>query len=244
MSAVYSKVLSPERQGEAAFRYMLGVYELFGWFCENFPDAMIENCSGGGGRYDLGMMKYSTQIWTSDNTFPDKRMYIQYGSSFGYPASVMSCHVAKLEACENPRFLDYRFRLAMNGPLGYELNILEASDAAKANMKREIEEYRRYESLILDGDFYRLLNPYETDGKYAYYFVNEDNSEILLSFFRNFADKNPKEYKLKITRADKSATYVDSISGKTYSGEELNKGITVKTDTEEQYAVMYHFRKS
>ena len=244
MSAVYSKVLSPERQGEASFRYMLGVYELFGWFCETFPDAMIENCSGGGGRYDLGMMKYSTQIWTSDNTFPDKRMYIQYGASFGYPASVMSCHVAKLEACENPRFLDYRFRLAMNGPLGYELNILEASDAAKANMKREIEEYRKYEKLILCGDFYRLLNPYETDGKYAYYFVNEDNSEILLSFLQNFADKNPKEYKLKITRADKSATYVDSISGKTYSGEELNKGITVKTDTEEQYAVMYHFRKS
>ena len=244
MSAVYSKVLPPERQGEAAFRYMLGVYELFGWFCENFPDAMIENCSGGGGRYDLGMMKYSAQIWTSDNTFPDKRMYIQYGSSFGYPASVMSCHVAKLEACENPRFLDYRFRLAMNGPLGYELNILDASEDAKANMKREIEEYRKYEKLILGGDFYRLLSPYETDGKYAYYFVNKDNSEILLSFLQNFGDEKPKEYKLKICRADKCATYLDTISGKTYSGEELKAGITVKTDTVEQYALMFYFIKN
>lgn len=241
MTAVYAKSLPPERQGEAAYRYMLGVYELFRWFCEHFPNAMIENCSGGGGRFDLGMMKYSTQIWTSDNTHPDKRMYIQYGSSFGYPASVMSCHVAKLQQCENPRFLDYRFRMAMNGPLGYELNILEASDTAKANMKKQVEEYRRYEKLILDGDFYRLLNPYETGGKYAYYFVNEDNSEILLSFLQNFGDEKPMEYKLKISRALPGVVYVDTISGKSYDGSVLRKGITVSTDTEEQYGVMFHF---
>ena len=240
MSAVYSAALPPERQGEAAYRYMLGVYELFRWFGEHFPNAMIENCSGGGGRYDLGMMKYSTQIWTSDNTHPDKRMYIQYGSSFGYPTSVMSCHVAKLEECENPRFLDYRFRLAMNGALGYELNILKASKEAKANMKAQVEEYRRYEELILRGDFYRLLNPYETDGKYAYYFVNKDDSEILLSFLQNFGDKTPKEYKLKVSRAIANATYVDKISGKYYEGAELKRGISITSDKDDQYGVMLH----
>jgi alpha-galactosidase len=243
MSAVYSAALPAERQGEAAYRYMLCVYELFRWFGEHFTGAMIENCSGGGGRYDLGMMKYSTQIWTSDNTHPDQRMYIQYGSSFGYPVSVMSCHVAKLEECENPRFLDYRFRLAMNGPLGYELNILKASDAAKANMKAQVEEYRKYEKLILEGDFYRLLNPYETDGKYAYYFVNEDNSEILFSFLQNFGDKKPKEYRLKISRALPNVTYIDKISGRSYEGAELNRGITITTDTEDQYGVMFHFAR-
>ena len=243
LCGVYSSALPAERQGEAEYRYMRGVYELFTWFGEHFKDAMIENCSGGGGRYDLGMMKHSTQIWTSDNTHPDKRMYIQYGSSFGYPASVMSCHVAKLEECENPRFLDYRFRLAMNGPLGYELNILEASDAAKANMKAQVEEYRKYEKLILGGDFYRLLNPYETDGKYAYYFVNEDNSEILLTFLQNFGDKKPKEYRLKVSRAIPNVTYTDKISGKSYEGAELNRGITVTTDAEDQYGVMFHFTR-
>ena len=240
---VYSSVLPPERQGETYFRYMKGVYELFAWFGEHFPNAMIENCSGGGGRYDLGMMNYSTQIWTSDNTFPDKRMYIQYGSSFGYPVTAMSCHVAKLEECENPRFLDYRFRLAMNGPLGYELNILKASEAAKANMKAQIEEYRKYEKLILNGDFYRLLNPYETDGKYAYYFVNEDNSEILLTFLQNFGDKKPKEYRLKVSRAIPNVTYTDKISGKSYEGAELKRGITITSDTEDQFGVMLYLTR-
>lgn len=243
MSAVYSRALPAERQGEAAYRYMLGVYELFSWFCETFPNAMIENCSGGGGRYDLGMMKYSTQIWTSDNTYPERRMYIQHGASLGYPASVMSCHVAKLAECENPRFLDYRFRLAMNGALGYELNILNASEEAKANMKKQVEEYRRYEDLILKGDFYRLLNPHETDGVYAFYFVNEDNSEILLTFLQYGATDKPKEYRLRVPRALTNVTYTDRVSGALYEGAMLQRGLMVKSDGEAQFAKTFHFAR-
>ena len=239
----YSRVLPPERQNEASFRYMLGVYELFRWFCERYPNAMIENCSGGGGRYDLGMMQYSTQVWTSDQTLPKDRVYIQYGSSFGYPASVMSCHVAKLAECENPRWLDYRFRVAMNGPLGYELNILEASETVKETFRRQIEEYRLYEKLIMTGDFYRLLNPYETKGVYAYYFASRDNREILLTFVQNEGEEKARTFKLKISRAERGVTYLDTISGKTVTGEELRSGISVSTDKDEQYGLMWHFVK-
>ena len=168
-------------------------------------------------------------------------MYIQYGSSFGYPTEVMSCHVAKLEECEDPRFLDYRFRLAMNGPLGYELNILKASDGAKEGMKKQIEEYRKYEKLILKGDFYRLLDPYETDGKYAYYFTDKEDREILLTFLQNFGTDKPETYTLKMSRAIGNATYIDKITGKSYEGAELKRGIKVTTDNRDQYAVMFHF---
>ena len=240
LTGVYSNILPPERQKEASFRHMCGVYELFRRLRAMFPNAMIENCSGGGGRYDLGMMKYSTQIWTSDNTEPVDRTYIQYGSTLGYPVTTMSCHVANHDSSiENPRKLNYGFRVAINGPLGYELNILAASDTAKATMSEQIKEYRAYEHLILRGDFYRLLSPFEC-GRYAYYFVSEDSREILLSYLQNFDDAKKTVYKLKISRALPGVTYRDTISGKTYTGEELRRGIEVESDEKGLYAVMWH----
>jgi alpha-galactosidase len=236
MSDTYSNYLPPERQGEASFRYMLGVYELFAWFNKHFPHAMIENCSGGGGRYDLGMMKYSTQIWTSDETLPERRVFIQCGSTFGYPTSTMSCHVAKLDKCEDPHWLNFDFRVALNGPLGYEMNILQASDGLKEKMKKQIEEYRTYEPLILKGDFYRLLNPFTDGGCYAYYFVNKDNSQILLTYLQNEGTAEKRPVKLKISRAERSAIYVDQLSGTEYSGEELYRGLSLESSPDNYFA--------
>ncbi len=243
LSEVYSPTLPPERQGEARFRYMKGVYELLRWFNETFPSAMIETCSGGGGRYDLGMMKYSTQIWTSDNTYPVARTAIQYGRTFGYPAWTMSCHVANHgDSVEDPNRLDFDFRVALNGPLGYEFDILRVSDTAKATMTRQIKEYREYENLILTGDFYRLQSPHK-DGRYSYYFVNEDNSEILLTYLQNDADKRERMNKLKISRADLHCTYRDTIGGDVYTGEELRRGVEVKSFRDGNRAKMFRFVK-
>ena len=205
-----------------------------------FPHAMIENCSGGGGRYDIAMMKYSTQIWASDNTTPADRTYIQYGSTIGYPTTVMSCHVAnRNKSIENPRKLNYSFRVAMNGPLGYELNILNASDTAKSTMSKQIREYRTYEHLILRGDFYRLLNPFTCD-RYAYYFASTDNRELLITYLQNHGDPKKTIYKLKISRAMAGVIYRDSITGKVYTGKELKRGIEVQSDTHDEYALMWH----
>lgn len=243
MSEVYSPTLPPERQGEVSFRYMKGVYDLISWLREEFPNAMIETCSGGGGRYDLGMMKYSTQIWTSDNTYPYWRTFIQHGSTFGYPCTTMSCHVANHGGSVNdPRQLDFGFRTALNGPLGYEFNVLAIEDNVKETLSRQIKEYREYEHLILRGDFYRLLDPNPT-GRYSYYFVSEDNSEILLTYLQNVGDAKKTIYKLKISRADVNATYRDKISGGTYTGAELKKGIMVQSDAEGSYAKMFYFVK-
>ena len=237
LSPVYSNILPPERQGEAGFRYVCGVYELFRRLRAAFPNAMIENCSGGGGRYDLAMMKYSTQIWASDNTDPASRTFIQYGSTIGYPTSVMSCHVANHNrSIEDARKLNYGFRVAINGPLGYELNILEASESAKAAMREQIQEYRRYEHLILNGDFYRLLSPFAC-GRYAYYFASPDSRELLVAYLQNDGDPKETVYTLKIGRALKNTVYRDAITGKTYTGEELRRGISIKSDADGEYAV-------
>ena len=241
ISNAISPYLPIERKGETQFRYMLGVYELFGWFKKRFPDAMLENCSGGGGRYDLGMMKYSTQIWTSDNTEAKYRVHIQHGSSYGYPMATMSCHVSNRHGqCEDERMLDYCFKVAINGPLGYEFNILKAEQSVKDAISKQIAEYREYEELILNGDFYRLKNP-SVDRCYAYYITNADKSEILLSYLQNNAESDEIEHVLKISCAKSDFNYRNTLTNEIFSGSAFKEGITVKADTVERYGLLWHF---
>jgi len=238
LSEVGSAWLPAERQGEAAYRHMLGVYALFAWFKEKYPNAMIENCSGGGGRYDLGMMKYSTMIWTSDNTAPGPRIRIQYGSMLAYPASTMSCHVSRPTTLAD---LDYRFHVALGGALGYELHLPNASEEIKNRIKEQVKEYRKYESLILRGDYFPLMNPF-TDFGSAYYYTDANRTHFLLSFLQTCGDMS-HTFKLKIAEADPCAVYFDEIGGKEYSGAQLRAGITLCSSSSNHYSKMWYFVK-
>ena len=238
LSEVGSAYLPPHRQGEAAYRHMLGVYELFAWFREKYPNAMIENCSGGGGRYDLGMMKYSTMIWTSDNTHPGPRIKIQYGSMLAYPAATMSCHVSRPATLAD---LDYRFHVALGGALGYELHLPNASEAVKARIREQVREYRKYEDLILRGDYYPLMNPF-TDVGSAYYFTDPERSRFLLTFLQTGGNAF-HTFKLCIAEADPQMVYYDAIGGETYSGAQLRAGIPVTGSADTQYSRMWYFVK-
>lgn len=233
--------LSPLQQEETAHRYMLGVYELLRWFREHFPNALIETCSGGGGRYDLGMMKYSTMIWASDHTHPHPRIRIQYGALMGYPAAAMSCHVSDGNACEDPKELQYRFHVAMGGALGYEFHLPKASERVKKTVKEQIECYHRYQSIILQGNYYPLLNPYQTNYS-AYYYANEQNTRFLLSFLQQ-QKEIPKTVLLPIENADPAARYFDQINGGEYTGEQLQKGIEITTEQSNNHSKMWCFVK-
>lgn len=240
---VGSPILPPERQGEAGFRYMLGVYELFRWFKKKFPKAMIENCSGGGGRYDLGMMKYSTMIWTSDNTNPHDRIKIQYSSMLGYPAATMSCHVANHDnIIETPQALKYRYDVALGGPVGYEFHLPNASDRVKETVKKQVADYHeKYEDLILRGDYYTVFNPYECNYS-AHYYANGDMSRIMLTFLQD----NPEEpaiVTVPVARADVDAVYVDVETGVKYTGAQLREGVKVLTENTDMNSKIWLFEK-
>ncbi len=216
-------------QGSLEYRYMLGVYDLFDWFTREFPDAMIENCSGGGGRYDPAMMYYSTQIWTSDNTSASERTYIQYGSQLVYPASVMSCHVADPHGDLDA--LDAKFKVAIQGILGYEFNVLKTPEPVKAAIRRQVEQYRSFDHVIQNGIHYRLVSPYESEYSAWYYDLD---GEFLLSIVhtdgRRIQGKKKKATKLAIPQADKNALYRDTLSGETYTGQQLRSGIEIGSD--------------
>ncbi|MBE6598711.1 MAG: hypothetical protein E7638_04650 [Ruminococcaceae bacterium] len=225
-----SLYLEAEDQGSMNFRFMQGVYSLFKWFRETYPNAMIETCSGGGGRYDLGMMAVSSQIWTSDETNPRHRTYIQYGSLIAYPASVMSCHVNKPR--DDMKDFALKYKVAVNGVFGYEFNILNASDAVKDEIRRQIKEYRTFDTVITKGDHYRLASPYET-GISAYYFqLKEDGCDkilmnAVLTDGKRIRGKKKSVKKLIVRTADAKATYRDRLSGITVTGEELKKGFDI-----------------
>ena len=242
LSQAGSAILPPERQGEAAHRFMLGTYKLQKWLKETFPNCFLENCAGGGGRYDLGMMKFSSMIWTSDNTVPQKRVQIQYGSLMGYPAATMSCHVSnRSEICEYAEHLKFHGDVAMAGALGYEMNLPKTSDKMREGITKQIETYRKYEKLILTGEYYPVINPFYNNYS-AYYYMDEAKDKILLSFLQ-YAPDSGKKVNVPVLYADENATYADQY-GNEYSGKALIDGIEFTCDdTNHNSTVLYFVKK-
>lgn len=244
ISEAGSAYLPKDRQDEAFYRFQLGVYRLYYWFRENFPNAMIENCSGGGGRYDIAMMALSTQIWTSDNTDACARNRIQYASTFGYPATVMSCHVSDPGNDENTfRRLKYKFDVALGGMLGYELNILNTRPDVLEEIKKQIVFYRSVEPVIKNGRLYRLISPFENESEISAYYYAEGSDTLLLSFLQNRGTDENIELCLKIDAADEKAMYIDAVSGEQYKGVALKSGISVLTDKNDQYSRLWLLKK-
>ena len=241
MSDVGSIALPPEKQKEVSFRYIKNVYRLLDWFRTRFPNAIIETCSGGGGRYDLGMMCYGFQIWTSDNTNPYARTVIQADALIAYPAATMSCHVNNPR--ESLRGLDYRYKVAVGGMLGYELNILKMSDEIKDEIAKQIKEYKTFEHLMRLGDYYNLAFYTKYDYS-AYYYASPARDEMLLTVIEKANCKADVTKLLKLKEAIADATYTDLRTKKQYTGEELKRGLRIPLCKEPDSAHLLHLKKN
>jgi alpha-galactosidase len=186
------------------------------------------------------MMQYGIQIWTSDNTDPNARTVIQSAAMMAYPAATMSCHVSNPHG--DMKSLDYRYKVAVGGMLGYELNILKMTDEIRAEMKKQIAEYKEFEHLMRLGEYYNLASPVNYDYS-SYYYTNEDASEIIFTLIERPDCKQGKTKLLKIKVADSTAIYTDVRSGKKYSGEELKRGLTLTLTGEKDSAQLFYFKK-
>lgn len=139
--------------GELGHRYILGLYDLFRRIFEPRPGVLLESCSSGGNRFDLGMLCFSPQIWTSDDTDPIERLDIQLGLSYLYPQSTMGAHVSASPSAQTLRRtpLTTRFNVAALGVLGYELDPGRFSPAERREVKRQIAFYKRHRRLLQFG---------------------------------------------------------------------------------------------
>ena len=177
LTEVGSAALPAHRHGELYHRFMLGTYDLMGRIVKAHPDMLLENCSGGGGRFDPGMLYYSPQIWCSDETDPIERLAIQFGSSLCYPAATMGAHVSA-----NPRTgLATKANVALWGTFGYELDPTRLTEEDREEIRREIALYHKYYWLNRTGDLYRLIWPQENKYRCAWSLVAQDRSEALVT---------------------------------------------------------------
>jgi alpha-galactosidase len=208
MTEVGSAGLPPERQRETGHRYILGLYAAMDEITRAFPHVLFESCSGGGGRFDPGILAYMPQAWTSDNTDAVCRLKIQYGTSIAYPPIAMGAHVSAAPNHQVGRStpLEFRGDVAMSGNLGYELDLGALDDAGKAEVARQVAFYKRVRSLVQFGDFYRILSPFEGDDA-AWSFVSRDKGEAWVSFFRPFALPNAPLPILRLKGLDREADY-------------------------------------
>ena len=157
ISDMYSATL--KNQGEFFHRYILGLYEVLDRiFCEKHPKVLLESCSSGGNRFDLGMLCYSPQIWTSDDTDARERIDIQKGIYCFYPPSCVSCHVSMTPNQQTLRDapLSTRFNVATFGVLGYELDFGELTPEERKQIKRQIAFYKAHRKTLQYGRFARV----------------------------------------------------------------------------------------
>ncbi len=222
LTEMFSISLPADRQGEFAHRYVLGVYDLMHRVVTRFPRLLLENCSGGGGRFDTGMLRYSPQIWTSDDTDASERVKIQYGTSIAFPVSCMGAHVS---ACPNHQTnrttsFDTRAKIAMNGTFGYELDVNKLSQAEQDAIPAQCAFYRTHAELINRGDLHRLQTPFGTSEFGAWAYVSQDKKEILLFAYRCLGHSEPTDLYVKLP-ADPALRY--ECDGVKVCGDTLSK---------------------
>ena len=229
MSEVASMVLSPSRQRETYHRYMLGLYEVLEEITSRFPNILFESCSGGGGRFDAGMLYYMPQVWTSDDTDAIERLKIQYGTSMVYPNVTMGCHVSAIPNHQAFRMtpLQTRGTVAMSGNFGYELDITKLSSKEKEIMKEQINFYKEARNTIQFGTLYRLANPFENNDV-SWMYVSKDKKEVIVNLVRQYATVNRGFTNLKLRGLDKNSSYEIIGENLTLGGDILmNLGLNV-----------------
>ena len=204
------------------YDYVLGVYDFLEKLTNRYPDILIEGCSGGGGRFDAGMLYYTPQIWCSDNTDAINRTRIQYGTSFFYPVAAMGSHVSAVPNHQTGRVTSMHTRgvAAMSGTFGYELNPALLNAKEKAEISAQLAQYREYQELIREGDYYRLSNPFQ-DNFAAWMVVSNDRSKALVSVIRLTAEANPPAAYVTLKGMEEDSFYREKTTGKVYPGAAL-----------------------
>jgi alpha-galactosidase len=220
---VASTSLSPERKQETFHRYMLGLYHVLETITSAFPEILFESCSGGGGRFDPGMLHYMPQTWTSDDTDAVERLKIQHGTSMVYPAISIGSHVSAVPNHQVHRStpLIARIHTAMAGNLGLELDLSMLTQQETEMLKTHIDLYKNeVRDIVQFGRMYRLISPFEGNST-AWLFINEDKSKVVLFFFRVLAEAQEPFRTIRLVGLDPEKTYKEAIFGARYKGDTL-----------------------
>ena len=209
MSEPYSKGSAPCEQGKVMHKYILGVYDLYTRLTTEFPHILFESCASGGARFDPAMLYFAPQTWCSDDTDASERTKIQYGTSYVYPIVSMGSHVSAVPNHQMHRItpIETRANVAYFGTFGYELDLNLLSDAEIETVKKQIAFMKEHRELIqMDGDFYRLLSPFEGN-ETAWMIVSSDKTQAVAAFYQRLNKVNASWLRLKLDGLDANTKY-------------------------------------
>ena len=243
---MYSHAADTQNFGELMYKYVLGVYNFIEKLQTRYPDLLIEGCASGGARFDAGMMYYTPQIWTSDNSDAIERLNIQYGASFGYPVSVVGSHVSAVPNHQNGRVTDINTRgiVAMSGNFGYELDLTKLSEDDKEQIKKQIIDFKKDWDIIHNGTYYRVTGSREHNEYVAWDMVSEDRKEALLNVVTTNTHGNKLITYVKCKGLDDTKMYYCEELNTSYSGGVLATiGIPLPIVDGEYNAFQFHFRQ-
>lgn len=242
-----SLALPADRQGELSHRYVLGVYEMQERLTRDFPDLLLENCSGGGARFDPGMLYYSPQIWCSDDTDAIERLGIQEGTALIYPLSAMGAHVSDCPNHTVGRNTPFKTRgeVALAGTFGYELDITKIAKEEQEQIPQQTAMYHKYNDLVREGDYYRIASYRENHFYDCYMVVSKDKKEALVTFVTVHARPNYHSLKVRLQGLNPNLDY--RLEGEmenecVYGGDLLmNAGMLVPSEQGDYRSYLYHF---
>jgi len=244
MAEGFSCVLPARQRLESQHRYMLGLYRVLEEITAAFPDVLFESCSGGGGRFDCGMLHYMPQTWTSDDSDACERVYIQYGTSLIYPCSSMGAHVSAVPNHQTSRITPFETRcnVAMGGNFGFELDLSKQTEEDLATAKKAVSMVKELRGTMQQGVYTRLLNPFENEGRAAWQFADESRVIVCIYNQRNQPNAQPHRVKLAGLRPD--AIYEDREHGICASGAALMQmGLIMPTAWGDHTSWVYVFEK-
>ncbi len=167
---IYSAHLK-DKQSHLYIDFVRGLYNVLDRVKAKYPDLPMMLCSGGGGRTDYKALEYFTEFWPSDNTDPLERIFIQWGYSYFFPSKTLCAHVTSWNKSTSIKF---RTDVAMMGKLGFDIMIDELSEAELAFCRQAVVDFNRLKPVILDGDLYRLVSPYEGEHSALMYIAKDD----------------------------------------------------------------------
>lgn len=237
-----SPTLSALQQKEFYHRYILGLYRVVGTLTERFPAILFENCAGGGGRNDPGMLYYMPQSWASDDTDAIERLSIQEGTSLIYPPITMGCHVSQVPNHQIGRITSLKTRgiVAMQGNFGYEMDLVELSADEKAEIKEQTARFKEIRQTVQLGEMHRLTTPERENAK-AWQFIDE--KQVVVSYVQIQARPNLASKRLRLVELEHEALYELTDGEKRYGDELMAFGLAINIVKEDFFSQQWVLKK-
>ena len=238
-----SQYLKTQDQSHLYIEYHRGFEKVCQRVREKYPDVTIQACASGGGRANWGVLPYFDEFWVSDNTDALQRIYMQWGTSYFFPAIAMACHISAVpnHTVFRTTALKYRIDVAMSGRLGMEIQPKNMTDKEKALCRKAINEYKQIRPIVQFGDIYRLVSPYDHKGLASMMYVTESKDKAVFYWWKTESMQNEHLPRVKMAGLNPSRTYtvhelnrIDirplDFEGKSFSGAYLmSHGLEIPT---------------